>query len=166
MNFFNPNAIDGSIPLIVKPLNLAFGFGILAQIASSRISESAKSGAWMVGAAIFVGSMTIDTSLRNVSILHELSYFIGSALMCSGIGALRFKPLEKVGNMSYSLYLIHYPVLAATFIFLPKVAGDYDVNLYMFLGGAFVIVYIASATYYYIFEKVIHKQIRTRLLGR
>lgn len=165
-SFFAPNAVDDSGPMILKPINLAFGFGVLAQLGSTRTLESIKGGVWMTGAILFMGSMAFDTSLRNVSILHELTYLTGAALMCSGIGGVRFKFLERAGDLSYSLYLVHYPILAATFIFLPKVTGGYDVNVYLFLAGAFVIVYAASFIYHRIFEKILYKHIRARLSKR
>lgn len=162
-NFWGPNALSDDGYMILKPINLAFGFGILAQIASTRISERTAMVVTLGGALTFVLCLSFDTGLRNENVVLELAYFTSAALLCGGIGKLRCKPLEKVGDLSYSLYLIHYPIMAAAFIFLPRITGGYDANVYLFLAGLFIVVYVAALIYHLLFEKLIYKQIRARM---
>ncbi len=118
---------DTWIIYILGPIKLEFGLGMLcAYVVMHRDSVPMLNGrAWpavglLLGTAIFAGGAMIDTYWHDFLPLPELMiYGIGSALVvaCAALvelsGRLPKSPLLiSLGDASYSIYLVHFAVIA------------------------------------------------------
>ena len=103
---------------IVHPINLLFGFGIAAFFISKY--EKRIFGGATLGMTLFFAVAIEDMYIKSLSPTSlSFCYGIASVLFVLGaisserLGKLRALPgLRFLGDASYSLYLIHYPLLS------------------------------------------------------
>jgi len=71
----------------------------------------------------------------------------------------------KLGSISYSLYLLHYPLMLIFLLFEKKNFINYDFyySPYFFIFFIFILLFISSISFYF-FEKPLNKKIRSIFL--
>ncbi len=97
----------GHETFLLTSLNLEFAAGMAACVLFQRgISRRIALALIVAGAALFVIGLTKDASRLVIG-------GIPAAFIVLGVSALslRAKILERIGDSSYSLYLIHFPLL-------------------------------------------------------
>lgn len=98
----------------------AFEFMCGAFIAVGKFEIRSRIGkdiATLVGLTAIVGSMILLTEHDRMPGFLSLFSLFGCALVLASPGAriggvLRFRPMVLIGNASYSIYLVHWPVIA------------------------------------------------------
>ena len=94
----------------------AYGLGML----SWWIGQATRAGTWRIGVAglalLGVGALWIDWRSRiAVALVTALALALAQRLIFSGPSAARWPspaaPLLRLGRISYSLFLIHFPVI-------------------------------------------------------
>ncbi|WP_432510411.1 acyltransferase family protein [Kineococcus sp. SYSU DK001] len=132
---FVPQGASPWLQVATNPLNLEFGMGVLAGwlVVSGR---AAGRGPLLLGAGLTVLLATwVDLSLRGpltgTGLAMALALGGGSALTVTGLatlereGRLRVPALlGRLGDASYSLYLVHVPVITLAAIVLARVLPD------------------------------------------
>jgi len=90
-------------------------------------------------AILFISSLLVCSSLvftkPNSPFLqfYTLSLVLGiGSLIYVGFSIAFFKPLEKIGDISYSLYLIHWPIIAILLFYFEKIDKILAVGLLLF----------------------------------
>lgn len=153
------NGIMNNTPskiMILDPLNLGFGFGMLSYKMQNIIPEKHKNLIFSLVLLSLLPLLTLNFERYN-TFTFDLLIFIISGLLCASSTKLKSNIFSKVGDFSYSLYLIHYPLLALIFIMAFKFNLNID-KYYLFAFG--IIVSIAlSFIYYKLFEKTIYNKI-------
>jgi peptidoglycan/LPS O-acetylase OafA/YrhL len=109
----------------LAPIHLLFGMGMLGRMLWQRFTWNGGTLA-VVGVVGFFGCAICDDLWSTASWLLPLTYGLFALLTCLGCMLIeKHRPLKiprflmTLGNASYSLYLVHYPVLslAAKLIF-------------------------------------------------
>jgi peptidoglycan/LPS O-acetylase OafA/YrhL len=108
--------------------------------------------------------------LKNWVIVYTFAFFPAFIFIilrikyCSTIFSI--KPLEYLGNLSYSVYLLHYPMqlIVKTIDEHYKLGINYSSKIF-FIGFS-VSVIIVSHFLYYFYEKPIQKYIRNKFIGK
>ena len=99
----------------MNPINLEFFFGILCAILSSRTPRGFL--LYLMGAGICILLFFALGGQRGYSVLFGLgvAFLIVPIIQLEYAGRLRAAPwLVFLGNASYSIYLIHNPVVSIT----------------------------------------------------
>lgn len=123
-----------------------FGFGVGALLLARRVSLVGVVGQLMG----FIGFLLVMFALFLVSTeqltpgISTLVPVLGTAMILMG-GArwLSWKPLVKLGNLSYSLYLWHWPIIFISDILLPD-------NFAVPLLGVIVSLFLSAITYRFV----------------
>ncbi|MBW4490168.1 MAG: acyltransferase [Trichocoleus desertorum ATA4-8-CV12] len=160
---------------IFNPHNLEFAFGCLA--AYWVVGEKIKPGitgivCFITGTLLFIASGLWDNS-KIIELPDVVAYGLPSMLVVLGAASIDLNQgwkmptwLNGLGDASYSIYLVHYPCLAATF----KVA--IALNLVGLLGSFLsisvlaVIAVIAGWLTYLYLEKPLITWLRRKLVPK
>ena len=138
--------------------NLAFALGMLAFASVKYIKSPGAfkairtTGLVMVIALSAVEINRITQHNKIAELLLELGFFIASFLLVLGGANSSRGSLQILGNSSYSVYLIHYPVLVLTTILAVKFLGV-EYNKYFMFIIVCTVALLASFAYYYLVEK-------------
>lgn len=111
-------SIDSSAAYFLTPFRifeLSSG-GLLAFLSQSQVSDKISSSLFTIGAVSIIASAFLLNSADPFPGLHAVIPVIGTALCIaygySSAGAiLRIKPAVSIGLISYSVYLVHWPLL-------------------------------------------------------
>lgn len=157
-----------SFPLsfLLSPYNLAFGLGWLVFLLHRRWQDAIPSRTLVaVGALAFLGFGLVEVSARSPfttgpAMALTLGFFLASFLLVLGYVGRRQARLASVGNASYSIYLVHYPVLVVLCMAARRVLQDrVPLDLLFVLVGAAALA--CGGLYYLVVERP-----GLRLLGR
>jgi exopolysaccharide production protein ExoZ len=102
---------------LLSPYNLAFGLGLLAyRLAIGRRGALAARASLAGGAALFlalglVESFAVVAQGPADSLALTLGFFCASFLLVLGFTRQPGGWMRSLGNASYSVYLVHYPLL-------------------------------------------------------
>ncbi len=154
-------ALPAGLAFVLSPLHLLFGLGIAAAALGNarRIRHP-----WLLlaaGVALFLGSGAEEVLLGRIG--HDalsLLYGLGAAMaMLAAVtleraGSLRIpRPLSRLGDASYSIYLVHQVAMSAlaklALVVVARIALPEDV---IFLG--LVTLSVASGIVYHLFVEV------------
>lgn len=120
-----------------------FAIGMYSRIYVREITAMLK-GPWslalqvllVVAALVFVDGLTDFTLGRELALwltaMHAIAYEVGTSRTRFGsfvMMALSWRPLRHLGEMSYSTYILHIPVIAAWFWIIGR--GDRDLSQQM-----------------------------------
>jgi peptidoglycan/LPS O-acetylase OafA/YrhL len=108
--------------------------------------------------------------LKNWAIVYTFSFFPAFIFVVLRVKCLSaifsIKPLEYLGNLSYSVYLLHYPIQ----LIVKTIDEHYELGINysskIFFIGFSVSVITASHFLYYFYEKPIQKYIRNKFIGK
>jgi peptidoglycan/LPS O-acetylase OafA/YrhL len=137
-----------------------FFVGVLAQRIHAMVSTRQAPFLWdvaalglMVGALIYMSLPQAWGNAGDVVVCLVVFPLIILSVIRSGYVStlLRCRPLVYLGSISYSIYLVHFPIQLAlyTFFVAESVHPDFR-SRWLFLGFMALVVTIASLTYRYI----------------
>jgi peptidoglycan/LPS O-acetylase OafA/YrhL len=155
--------------LLGEPVTCFFAGGV-ASLIWKRSDRDPKSSRWL---------LLISTSVAATSILCVISFgpsvlLLDVALYPSAILALAFfqtfhskagRPLRAIGDISYSTYLIHFPlqlIILLTFSLGMMSFNFYDPPVFAMF---FFLLFFLSCISYYGFERPAQQAIRKRMLS-
>lgn len=146
------------LTLITYPMNVEFFMGVLAAVIISEISPKIAMPLIITGSTIFLISAIFSNSnyvLANNTFNRVILFGIPSFLIITGIVKYELGNKIKVyaillllGEASYSLYLIHLPVVAATFKILAKFNVGNNMAIHCIIILIVCIVCYASILFY------------------
>lgn len=141
--------------------NLAFGLGMLAfwviqRPLFGRFSVSAR---WL-GAVSFVllgcvEVFSVRATHQSNAFALTAGFFIASFFLVTGFSQASTAGLKRLGDASYSIYLIHYPLLVVLCLLAKRVVV-FPVNilaLYVTFGAFVVAAVVAGLVYYRFIER-------------
>jgi peptidoglycan/LPS O-acetylase OafA/YrhL len=158
-----------------------FVFGIVAASVTVR-SPGAGIGWWgwvaVAAAVVLVGlclAMGVEGSISHIywlDLVIGVSVAAGIAALAAGPGRVRrvleVRPLVAIGQFSYSLYLIHAPLLLVAWLFVVQPMGlDQIVSYAVMFFAVLPIIMVASYGFYLCVERpfVRHRSL-SGILGR
>lgn len=149
--------------LIFSPLNLEFFFGVLSVFFINKINTNTGKWVLVVGLLFFLTSAVFTNmgiKLLNNDYNKVILFGIPSAMILSGLVKLElnreFKPyrfLVQLGEASYSLYLLHLPILAAGLVIFQKLSIENNILLHILLLGWIFVICIISLLFFKKIEK-------------
>ena len=143
-------------------LEFAFGIGLGMLYLGGGI---ARSKLWWLAAAL--GALLLATPLTHgLSNVRALDWGVPAALIVAGClfaPAVRAKPLERLGDWSYALYLSHPIILSAARQSWARVGGDLPLILFLLLAMAACLV--AAAILYRLVELPTKDWLKGRMGG-
>jgi len=165
-NFENGNTW---LSLITYPMNAEFFMGVIAAVVIPKISSRIATPLIITGGIIFLASAIFSDQnfhLVNNTFNRVILFGIPSFLIITGV--LKYELTNKIkvysiflllGEASYSLYLIHLPVVAASFKILAKFNISNNLIIHCLILLMVCIICYASIIFY----KFVEKPIITRL---
>ena len=110
---------------LLSPNNLLFGIGLLAAAFFGQTSAASNRLVLAGGAGLFLVITALGRSLEDD--WQIVAYGVASGLLVHGIANLELqgrvrvpRPLERLGDASYSIYLAHGPAMAFAAILLSR----------------------------------------------
>lgn len=108
---------------LFRDVNLLFLFGMGAALAFPRLGRGRAAGLLAAGTALFlaVGLAEVHGWASPGPVMGNLGYGLGAAAMVAGLAALNPPAprwLEFLGAASYSIYLVHSPVMKVMSVWL------------------------------------------------
>jgi peptidoglycan/LPS O-acetylase OafA/YrhL len=165
--FINNNYenVNSWISLITFPMNTEFVLGILAAVIVTRMPNKLNIPFIVIGSTIFICSAIIsnfgyylfNNSFNRVVLFGIPSFFIVSGIVNYEFGkkVLLPKALLNLGEASYSLYLLHLPIIVVAFRLLAKfnLKNIFIIHISIFL--ILAIICYGSIFFYNALEKPI-----------
>jgi exopolysaccharide production protein ExoZ len=161
---------DNWVHLVLSPMNVEFFLGVLAAVSVPKLSEKVSVPFILVGIILFLlGSTFIDlqkTELHPDLYLRVVLFGPASFFIITGI--VKFELNNKInvhnlflklGEASYSLYLIHLPVMVA---FVKIIAGFHIQNI-LILHGTMLLVTAFICYTSILFYKFVEKPMISKL---
>lgn len=154
---------------IFHPLNIEFFMGVLSALIISKVSGRAGLALIISGSVLLIAALIINNAgyLLFQNDFHRVVLFgIPAFMLIVGVVAYEIKFKVKthniflrLGEASYSLYLMHLPVVAAFVRLYPKLNIDNDYVYH----GLFLIVIAVICYISVLFFRLIEKPIIARL---
>ena len=160
---------NGWLSLITYPMNVEFFMGVLAAVLIPKISHKIAVPLIITGSIIFLMSALLSNAnyiLVNNTFNRVIVFGIPSFLIITGV--VKYESGNKIkvyaillllGEASYSLYLIHLPVVAATF----KILAKFNVSNNIFIHCIIILIVFITCYSSILFYKFVEKPIITRL---
>jgi exopolysaccharide production protein ExoZ len=104
------------ISFFTAPYPVHFALGMLAALIVRRRDVSHPVAFISFGVALFLLSASVQHAWGK-EVYGPWSYALASAFIIAGLATVHINwaaPLELLGNASYSIYLVHYPLLVGT----------------------------------------------------
>lgn len=146
-------------------LNIEFVFGVLAAWIVRESGVRVASAWWVIAGVVLAFAMLALMTTENMPFLR-LIFSFGLALAVIGFAlrerasSLAWPPLLLlIGNASYSVYLIHNPLLSVT----QRVAGRLEFDWLAALMAGIAISLLAGLAYYQLIERPALSFCRNRL---
>lgn len=148
---------------ILSPYNMAFGFGMLAyQVIQFPRFTPLAGGARLIGAALFLALGMAEAWAPGLSgasgpygalvqRLLTVAFFAASFLLVAGHARAPARRMKLLGDASYSLYLVHYPVMVVAVMVVSRVLRN--VPLYVLFCGVALTGVIAGIVFFYLVER-------------
>ena len=108
---------------------LVFIMGMMIAFNLQTIKDFFKRGpSWFPGACLIVGLLMVQAHWSRLELVQDLLVGLGSCLLIAAVlpagrihAALSIPLLEWLGRVSYSLYLVHVPILLSGLLLLHRV---------------------------------------------
>jgi peptidoglycan/LPS O-acetylase OafA/YrhL len=162
------------IRLAGSPLNTEFFLGVISVLFIHRISRQNALVLIITGSVLFVAGGLLSNNGYSVlpNNFHRVILFgIPSLLLLSGVVALELnKPVRVsrsillLGEASYSLYLIHLPLVAATAVLIKKLPVSNNLLLQSVMFFSIVLICGGSVLFHQKIEKPLTDRLN-RLFG-
>ncbi len=164
-----PTYDDLPYPLsfLLKPHNILFLFGILSALVYKKLSRDQAVAALVLGVGGFLGLGLWET-LGGLAVSHNvlpLGYGLFSALAVIGLaqgGLAMPRWLTFLGDASYSIYLVHLPVMNIAAVFLKRAGVHEILPPLAMLALITVIISIAGSLVHVYVEKPVMAALRRR----
>ncbi len=144
----------------------AFPLGML--LARYSLATPVVGGAWQV-AAVILTAVALWSGLPDILVLPPLALLIFSTVGTTGAlsRGLSWRPLVQLGEMSYGLYLIQWPVMMLMFSLNPKLAQVFAGHSLSLVSVALFLTLLLglSALSFYGVERPIMAWVRRRTAG-
>jgi len=153
----------GWVNYLLSPLNIEFMFGVLAARYASRPGFQVSPRVLLVSGAVSAMSALAFISPQNLDWVRVVFAFGLALIVLTYVLRERVEPLRwpwlflVIGNASYSIYLIHNPLLSIT----QRTAGKLDVNWLVALLAGVCISLLAG----YVYSRLIEMPASTYLRG-
>lgn len=152
--------IELSFPwsFIFSPYNMAFGLGFLAFKLNHAYPDRIPSGACLwTGAAGFLALGCIESfwgepAGRMPGLYFMAAFFVASFLLVLGFLSRPASWVRPLGNASYSIYLVHYPLLVVLCMLARRFLGNAVPATPMFVLVA-VLALAGGGLYYLLVER-------------
>jgi exopolysaccharide production protein ExoZ len=148
-------------------LNIEFMFGVLAAWIVKGSSLKFAPSSWIIAGSTLGLAMLASMTPENGPFVRSF-FALGLSLIVVGFALLeRSRTLSwpsilmLVGNASYSIYLIHNPLLSIT----QRLAGRLELDWLMALMGGVVVSVLAGLIYYKLIERPALRLFRNRQRG-
>ncbi len=155
---FSYETLPVALRFIFSPYNLEFGFGVIAAVLFVRGKQNFSWGATALMLALGAGLYGIGHLVSFDMLMRAALWGGGGALLtyvaCVFGGLidpakhLWARVAEMIGSSTYSIYLVHYPLLVACSKFFDKFFPTYPVTCALL--GIFISVGAGMVTYYII----------------
>lgn len=136
-------------------LNIEFMFGVLAAWMVRGLATRIAPGWWMLAGTTLALSMLASITTENLPFMR-LAFAFGLALIVVGFALLERNTslawpaiLLLIGNASYSIYLIHNPLLSVT----QRIAGRLELGWLDGMIFGVVLSVLAGLAYYRLIER-------------
>lgn len=154
----------------VQPICLEFGFGMLAGLIVRhrdllRGGHAARIAVTTFGAALFLGATFAGRATHDLGGVLVLgggaAFAIGGMALWESARPLAVpRPLVFLGDASYAIYLVHFPVLAACARLLPRIGMPAPDDMTCLLAA---MAAIGAGTLFYIgFDRPVQRVLRRR----
>ena len=149
-----------------SPLNLNFLFGMLSFMAFKHWAPIIGKFSLPVGLALFVAIFILEGSGQPYAVT-QIPFGIAFALIILGLSSWEREGygvssgglLSQLGNASYSIYLIHLPVLGVLVKIVRKLAEFFPVNAEIL----YISVYVATILAGYLAYVLVERRVLTLL---
>lgn len=164
--------ISGPLHFWMSPYHILFGVGCLAGVALKREIALPRPALWFaVGAIVFAAcwaAKVLGVALPRLALLA--GYGAGAAMMLVSIANLERQGrlqigsmLELLGNASYSIYLVHFPLVSMLAKVAFKAQPHYPAPLIVWFFIMTALAMAGGITFYIFIEKPLLKLIPARL---
>lgn len=160
---YNFQNSDPVIYLITYPMNVEFIMGVVAAVLIPKLSSKVALPLIISGCIIFIISAVFsDLKYYVVGNTFNRVILFGTPSFLLIIGVVKYELLNKIkvnnivlllGEASYSLYLIHLPLLVASFKIISNIQIRNSVLLHFLIVVIIVIICYASILFYKFVEK-------------
>jgi peptidoglycan/LPS O-acetylase OafA/YrhL len=159
---------SAGMKFLFNPINIEFFMGVLSAVIVTKIPAFARVPLILLGSSLFIISSGINnsgTDLTERDLLRMLCFGIPSFILIVGIVSYEINFKVKVnkiflllGEASYSLYLIHLPLVVAFAKLYPKLKIQNDLIFHLlFLVLIFLICFISILVFRFIEKPIIAK---------
>ncbi len=161
--------------VFLRGFNLDFIFGIVIARMLRRGALPQAKMLLAAGVVIFLATGMYESF--GPSVMHEwpvrnLSYALGAALMLAGMGSLDMTGIKtprlaiRIGAASYSIYLVHLPVLVVLEFFMRFVPHIHEIPIELRHAAAVMVTLVIGVAASEIVEQPLLRWMRKRLLPR
>lgn len=162
--------------LLFYPMNVEFFMGVLAALIVNKIPKSASVPLIVIGCLYFLASV-IFLDLKTLLDLHvkDRVWQFGIPSFLVILGVVRFELTRPVtvpkiflvlGEASYSLYLLHLPVIAACAKMIIKLNITNGVIIHIILVLVIIAICWGSVIFHKLIEKPVMKKLNIILSGK
>jgi exopolysaccharide production protein ExoZ len=157
------------VNLVTHPMNVEFFMGVLAAVTVPRISQRLSLPLIILGSLLFLaGGILIDNNYLLVRDTFNRVLVFGIPSFLIVVGAVRFELSKNMvvhniflllGEASYSLYLLHLPLVAACM----KIVSRFNIQNIFILHGIFLLLIAAICYGSILFFKWIERPVINKL---
>lgn len=159
-----------------NPLNLEFAFGVLAYVLHTRVPRAVAFGA--IGAGVlalpvlyawwppldeFVGASRVWSAGAPLALIVCGFAALEATSGRSVGGKWNLRPwFERLGDVSYALYLVHYPVVLVCLKVFGMLPHDQASAIFAYIAMTAMAAVFAAAIVHFIFERPVQRWLEAR----
>ena len=151
------------LKLLAYPMNVEFFMGVFAALIIPKLSKKLSVPFIIIGAVLFLfcgvlsnnGYGIVSNSFNRVVLFGIPSFFIIVGLVRFELGKTMdiHSILLSLGEASYSLYLLHLPIIVACLKIMEKLNIQNNIVLHLLLFALIIFICLASVLFYKWIEK-------------
>ncbi|RYY59541.1 MAG: acyltransferase, partial [Chitinophagaceae bacterium] len=157
--------------LLTTPMNIEFFLGVLVAVFFQRIPSPASRPLLISGILLFIAAGVASNDgmrLSDGALTRVFCFGLPSVLIIAGLARMEsHQPIKvnrvfrELGDASYSLYLIHLPLLAAAMRFI-SVAGDNPVVRHIYVLVLIAAISLLSIFVYRLVERPLIRSVHRK----